>query len=120
MTLETDLYSRLSTAVTLVSGRIYPLVAPQGTTTPYITYAKISAGKYYTHGGAAGLSRDRLQISVYSTGYVTAKAIVTQVVTAMEDWGDIQAAFKEHEIDMFETETSLFHVPVDYFVWHDQ
>jgi len=116
MSFETALFQKLSSGVSLVSNRVYAGVAPQKVTTPYIVFSKISAGRQYTHSESGGLSRDRVQVSVFSTGYLTAKGVVAQVVTALE--GFAQAGFKENEIDIYESETNLFHVPVDFFIWH--
>jgi hypothetical protein len=117
---ETALYNRLSSQLsTTVGTRIYPGIAPQNTTTPYIVYLKVSAGKEYSHGGSVGLSRDRVQVGVFSTGYLTAKSVVSKVVTAMEGSTVFQASFKANELDIYESETKMFHVPVDFFVWHN-
>ena len=119
MSFETALFDKLSSGVTLVGSRIYAGVAPQGTATPFIVYSKVSAEKQYAHSGAGGLTRDRLQVSVYSTGYLAAKKVVKQVETALESWPSVQAAFKQNELDLRDEATNLFHVPVDYFIWHN-
>lgn len=119
MSFETALYNRLSSQLsTTVGTRIYPGTAPQGTSKPYIVYRKVSAGKEYSHAGSASLSRDRVQVSVFSTGYLTAKNVVAKVITAMETATVFQATFKANELDLYESETKVFHVPVDFFVWH--
>ena len=119
MSFETALYSRLSSQLSSAVGtRIYPLVAPQKTTLPYLTYSKVSAVKQYTHSGSASLSNDRIQISVFSTGYLAGKTIAGAVVTALEGWSTAQAVFKANELDLYEDETKVFHIPVDFRVWH--
>jgi hypothetical protein len=120
MSLETSLFNRLTTQLsTAPVVKIYPGVAPQNTSTPYIVYSKVSADKKYEHSGPSNLSLDRLQISVFSSGYLTAKNVVARVITAMEGWGDAQAVFKANEIDMYEPETKTYHIPVDFLVWHN-
>jgi len=120
MSLETSLFNKLTSGLsTAPVVKIYPGVAPQKTSTPYIVYSKVSADKKYDHGGPSELSLDRLQVSVFSSGYLAAKAVVARVITAMEGWGDAQAVFKVNEIDLYEPETKTYHIPVDFFVWHN-
>ena len=119
MSFETAIYNRLSSQMSSALGtRIYPMVAPQKTATPYVVYTKISAGKEYSHAGGASLSRDRVQISVFSTGYLAAKTVVGNIVTAMEGAATFQASFKVNEIDFYEEQTKLFHIPIDFIIWH--
>lgn len=120
--IEEDLYSYLSTyagLVALVDTRIYPLVGPQKVTAPYCTYQKISPGRMYSHSGFSGLSKPRMQVSCYGSTYAQVKAVAAQVIAAVEAWpgaSNIQAAFVENELDMYDPETGLYHVPVDFFV----
>jgi hypothetical protein len=119
--MEQALYTRLSTyagLVALVSTRIYPLVAPQNATKPYITYSRISTQREYSYSGYSNLQRVRFQISCYAETYAAAKAIAIQVMAAVEAWTAVQAAFVENQTDLFEKETKLYHVPVDIFVWN--
>ena len=120
MSFESELYTRLSSQLSSTVGtRIYPAVAPNSATLPYLVYRKVSADKQYAHSGASSLSFDRLQVSVFSTGYVTGKALAGAVVTALEGWTSAQAVFKANELDLYEDDTKVFHIPVDFFVWHN-
>jgi len=119
MSFETSLFNRLSSALSATVGsRIYPVVAKKGAATPYIVYSKTGTNKQYSHDGSSSLTADTIRISVYSTGYLSAKTVVDSVVTAMESWTDAQAAFKETEFDLYDDNTKLFSVPLDYLVWH--
>ena len=124
MSVEADLYAYLSTyagLTELVGTRVYPLVAPQAVKESYCTYQKISPGRKYSHGGFSNLSRPRIQVNCYATTYAQAKAIAVQVIAAVEAWpgaSNIQAAFVENEIDMYDPDTELYQVPVDFFVYY--
>lgn len=45
----------------LVGARIYPLVAPQGSTRPYLVYQRISTPRVRSHDGPSGLAMPRFQ-----------------------------------------------------------
>ena len=77
MSMESAIFQRLVTDTTLkglVDGRIYPVVAPQGTDPPYVTYQRVSGAPEHHHGGNAGVSRARLQVDVWAATYADAKA----------------------------------------------
>ena len=120
MSFETALYSKLSSGLsTTVSTRIYPATAPQGVAKPYIVYRKVSANRQYAHSGQSSLTFDRVQVSVFSTEYLVAKGLVSTLFTTMEGWTGVQAAFKVNEIDFYEEDTKLYHIPVDFMIWHN-
>lgn len=125
MSVETDLYSRLSTyadLATLVSTRIYPFVAPQSVNKPYCTYQKISSGRMYSHSGYSGLQRPRMQVTCYAETYAQAKAVAAEAIAAIEGWpaanASVQSAFFENEEDFYDEETKLYQIPVDFFVYY--
>ena len=124
MGIESDLYGYLSTyagLTALISTRIYPLVAPQNVTKPYCTYQKISLERKYSHGGYSGLQRPRLQVSCYAETYEQSRAVADQVIAALEAWpgaANIQAVFIENEIDLYDPDTGLQYIPVDFFCYY--
>lgn len=129
MSLQSDLYSHLSTyagLTALVDERIYPLVAPQGAAYPHCVYSIVSNVRSYSHGGYSGLDRVRVQISCYAqdsstgAGYDMAKAVAAQVIAALENWNNVrvQAARPENEVDLYDAQAEAHYVPVDVFVWY--
>jgi hypothetical protein len=120
MSFETALFNRLSSQLsTSVGTRIYPAVAPLTATLPYLVYRKVSANKQYEHSGPSSLTFDRVQVSVFSAGYVAGKAIAQDVTVALEGWGDAQAVFKANELDLYESGPKVYHTPVDFLIWHN-
>lgn len=90
MTIETTLYTLLSTAsgvTSLVSTRIYPLVAPQDAALPYVTYQVVSTEAHNQLSGAAPSERKVVQINCISNTYANAKAIAEAVKTALVNNG---------------------------------
>jgi hypothetical protein len=37
----------------------------------------------------------------------------------MEGWTGVQAAFKVNELDFYEEDTKMYHIPVDFMIWHN-
>lgn len=69
MTIETALYSHLSTQAgitALVSNRIYATVPPSSPTYPFITFQIFSNAPEHHMGGAAGLTVVKLQIDAWA------------------------------------------------------
>lgn len=104
--------------VTYAFYRVYGATAPQSVVKPYIVYHKLSPGREYSHDGFSKLSRSRVQISCYGETYGSAKQVAAQVIAAMESWqaGGVRFAPLAGEQDLFEQDTGLYHVPVDFFV----
>ena len=134
--MKKTLFTELKAKVPLVDGRIYSLVAPQRTGEPFLVCTQISEVRDYSFGGFSNLTKSRLQISCYGKGYAAVKDVVEQVTGVMESVegvyyflhptfpitmtdGKITAVFKINELDFFEEDTRLFHVAVDFFVWHN-
>ena len=117
------LYTYLSTyagLIALTSTRIYPVDGLEQCAKPYIVYAVISEIRHYCHGGYSNLSEYRVQISCYGDTLASARAVADQVVTAMDAWpaanANVQASFFENDLYIFEENTKLHHIPVDYKV----
>lgn len=121
--IETALYSRLTTYApleALISTRVYAVAPPQDVVLPYCVCSKVSNQRQYSHDGYSSLQRPRIQVSCFATGYLIAKQIAEQVIAALESWpgaDNVQAAFMENEIDLYEQDTKLYHVPVDFLIW---
>jgi len=97
--------------------RVYGKTAPQNVIVPYILYFKTSPSRDYTHDGFSGLHRPRIQISCFANTYGQVKAMAKEVVEAVEAWSP--PAFVAGEQDMFEEDTGLYHVPVDFFIHYE-
>ena len=117
------LYSYLSTHVglsALVGTRIYPVDALEQGAKPYCVYAVISEIRHYSHGGYSNLSEYRIQISCYGDTNASARAVVAQVIAALEAWPsvnpNVQKSFFENDFFIYEPETELHHIPVDFMV----
>lgn len=93
----------------------YPLIAPQGATTPRITYLTVSGREWETLANGGGAPRVRMQIDIWSGNYMQTKTLATEAKTAL------RAALVVGEItdnpDMHEPDTNLFRASFDVAVW---
>lgn len=97
-----------------VGVRVFPLVAPQGTTAPYITFQRISSLDTGTMEGAESLDMGRFQIKVFSKAYKESVVIAEAVKTKMEGYGN-----KAMHNDDYEPDTALFIQLLDYILSDD-
>ena len=126
--IKTELES--TTALTaLIGERIYYVKAPQDVETPYIVFFKVTGPREHSHDGASGLAHPRFQFSVFSTTYYEAKQIAEQLQAALQAFSGtmgtgtgvhVGACFYEDENDLYEVESKLYHIAVDYTFWHTE
>lgn len=85
----------------LLSGRIYPGIAPQGASLPRLTYNRISTQDDQAMDGPAGLPQTRLQIDVWGDSHDAVRAIVARLLALLNGtggaWGDAWVACSERE-----------------------
>jgi hypothetical protein len=67
MFLEESLYARLGP---LAAGRVFPGLAPQDTTPPYITYTVVGGSEGFTFAGPDGSERAQVQVDVWASDHL--------------------------------------------------
>lgn len=72
MSLYDGIKSAIGANVTGYSGKVFPLVAPEGTALPYATYQKIVGDSAQTLSGYTGYTGKNYQISFYADTYIAA------------------------------------------------
>ena len=132
MTLGEALYTKLSTGTlttSLGSTNIYPMVIPQESTLPAVTYQEISEPWVHAMGNDPGLRSPRYQVSIWSTTYNQVKSVVKIVRELLQDFTGnlggsvpVQRIFFEDETDLSVvnsvTQEITYHVAQDYLIWH--
>ncbi len=120
--IESTLSNRLKGQATNVSNRVYPNVAPSGVDRPYLVYRLVSPGRDYTHAGFSDLSESRFQVSVFADNYGSAKNTAKQVKDGLEGWktSEVLATFLAGEMDLYEDDTKIHHIPLDFWIWHKE
>lgn len=111
----------------LIGTRVHPLILPQGSVFPALTYQQISDLPGHTLGGPVDLHRIRMQIDVWASTYLSMEAVSAALRTALDgyrgQWGGsppdivVQGAFLQTERDLYEAEPTVFRRSADYFLW---
>lgn len=112
MRIEQGLFAYLSTATaitSLVSTRIYPLVVPQDTSLPAITYQQTANNTdHHSLTGTLrsdGCPRASIQLDVYATTYAACKEIADAVRTTLDGFRGmmgtvaVRGCYKRGEVD---------------------
>lgn len=119
------LFTRLSTfaGLTALAGtRVYPSVAPQNVTAPFVTYRRISAVRRSGFGEDIGIVSARFQLDAIAQTYSSMRAVVEQIVLALQRWRSdltnpvVIETFIENEYELYEDEPDLHHGAVDALV----
>ncbi|HMT13134.1 MAG TPA: DUF3168 domain-containing protein [Aestuariivirga sp.] len=130
--MEKALMARLLAAAgltSLVSNRVYWVIAPQGVAAPYIIMSVISSVPGYTMAGKDALTESRVQVDIYAKTYASAKAISAQVKSALSGFrGGVSGVtfdgiFIASERDTFTDDASpsdLLGVSIDLMVWNKE
>ncbi len=122
MSVEQDFVALLlndSAVAALVDDRITPDVLPDHTQYPAITYKRISALMVSAMGADTGLVRARFQFDAWSQSFAEAQATRKAIINRLKRYRgtgtvEIQAIFSENEFDLYEGDTRLHHLVVDF------
>jgi hypothetical protein len=121
MSLESDLYAQLSGSAgltALVSDRIWPSYAADGTATPYVVYSPIFDGAIYFLEGTSDETRARVQIDCYAEDPDTAAAVALAVIAAIPQTGDIHRAAHFNQDLGIEPGTRLYRRLLEFSIFH--
>lgn len=120
--IESGLFTRLTTQVTSVSGRVHPKVAPQNVTLPAITYELVSDPRGNTHQGPDGTVQARYMVTVFAKSYLEAKTISGQIKNALQGFKGamgtgvvVASVFAAGGRDLFDQDLRIYHIPQDFF-----
>ena len=131
MTIEEALFAYLTTCqglASLIGTRLYSLRLPQNPTLPAVTYFKVSrVGERVLGGPNPNTIRARFQFSCWAKSYGVAKSVAGQLKEALQDYSGIMGgpggvnvldANPVNEHDFYESDTGLYHIPVDVEILH--
>lgn len=126
MSIESVIYDRATGHAglsALVSTRVYPNVAPQNVTVPFVTYRRVSAVRPSGFGSDVGIVEARFQFDMYATTYSGARAVAEQVRAAFQRWTNSSGTVVyetriENELESFDAEPALLHRAVTDIVFH--
>ena len=110
-----------ATLAALVGSRIYPLVRPQNSALPAITYQRISAPRVTSHGGDSGLTNPRYQFNCWSDSYLEARSMAERLEKLFGGQSGMfpgaQASFVDNDLDDSEPDEREFRAIVDVVFW---
>lgn len=108
----------LGALTTLVTGRVYPDVAPAGVGRPYIIYQKVG-GEVITplDNSLPSKVNGRFQIAAWGTSRPSIAALILQVEAAMVSIG---ARPIGSSVSDYETDTKLYGSRQDFSLWSDR
>lgn len=121
--IETLLYRLLTmqAAITsIVQTRIFPVVMPEGSLLPALTYQIISSSSQQMF-NTGGMTRLRVQFDCWSDTYLEACALRRGVAAALDGYKD--ATFNGLQIgvsDDFEHELLQFRSTIEFYIFTDQ
>lgn len=117
--IESDIRAALlaAPAVTaLVDQRIAAGLLPEGEVRPYVTYSLVTGERIPSMTDSGVMRHARMQLNCWSVNYGQAKQIALAVQTAIEASALFEVVFLTDQ-DLFDPETKLFYVVLDYSVW---
>lgn len=105
----------------LVSNRVYPDVAPQGTTRPYITYQQIGGRPVaFLESSLPSKRNGRFQVNVWADTRLAAAALALQVEAALVAATSMQISVLTEPVSDYEEDTGLFGTRQDFSVWSNR
>ncbi len=139
MSINQSLASHLlhdSRVVQYVGGRVYHMVAPPNTPTPYITYQRITEGRERHMTAVAGLVETEFDVNCWSKSSNEASELADAVRRSLDHkynstlgrapYKDtLAAAFLDNVFDDYEapsdsSERGIFRVLQSWIVWHTE
>jgi hypothetical protein len=115
-------YSLLSgtAGITAITRSIFPSVVPQKATFPAITYQRDGAIHMQTFDGHNSLVESSFQIDCWAKTVSGAEALAAAVKTALIDYAvpPVNHTRIDNEIQLFEAETELHRVLLQFTIWH--
>jgi len=123
MSAEEKIVAHLSSSTEVsdrVSGRIYPLVLPQGAAAfPVLVYQRIAGSRVNALSGYTGTENPHFQVDSVAETYSAAKALAAAVSSVMQDSTSYIALLVD-DLDSFETEVGLYRVIQEFSVWNKE
>jgi len=117
MTFEADLKQHVNGdagIAALIADRMTPLIAPQGTLKPYITYQRINGAPTNDLDGTdGGLIAIRCQIDCYAASFDGARTLAELVRTRLQTPATTFCALTNFDQDFFEDDVRLFRTALD-------
>lgn len=127
MTIEADLYSRLTGhagLAALIGTRLYPDAAPQNASRPYVVYQRISTTRWQALSGVVVAASPRFQLTVYADSVSDLVSVAAQLRAAVLAMADSTVTVYERTLDNestgYDDESHLFRRDLDVRILHSE
>lgn len=115
MTIEVRIFQALET---LVGGRVYPDVAPDGVERPYIVYQQVGGAALNFLDNAMPPARNgRIQVCSWAVGRIEASSLIEQVESALRSASGLQVDVLAAPVSAFDDVTKLRGSRQDFSIW---
>ena len=126
--IEETLFTRLSTfaGLTALIGtapvRLFPVIMPEGTVKPAVTYQLISGPREAAMGSDPGLVHARYQFTAWDITNLSVRNVIKQVRLALERYrvAGVQDCFIESEYDLHDDAAYIHGRGLDVIVHHTE
>lgn len=91
---------------------------------PCIVISRVGNSRTMTHGGHAGISKPKFQISCFGKDKDTVDILADYVIDATDGYSGlmsglrVDSCFHLNDIESYEPETQIYHVPIDIEINH--
>lgn len=94
---------------------LHPMIAPQGTTLPYVTYQRVASTVNNVLNGPPSIDNARIQIDVWAATYAGGQTLAQSIVTAMQAWPAQNVLLNQY--DLYEQDVQTFRVLLEFSIW---
>lgn len=112
--IEVDLVSHLLEQVTLVDGRVYPLIMPQNDLFPSVVCTVVNNQDKQRLNGLPYGETLRIQLNVYAESYKDVKEVLVAVKSAL--YAFTHYPYELSSKDGFESETKLHTQQIEFYL----
>jgi len=109
----------------LVNRRIYTLILPQKCKLPAVTINKVNETPIHFMGSDTEPYRPYFSVNCWAENYKDVYDVRTQVINALKDFSGsmgsttVQRIFLESETEIYEAQTNIYHIILDFVIWHE-
>lgn len=116
MSMEASIFAALQS---LVSGRVYPDVAPEKAGKPYITYQQVGGEgvNFIDQATVPSRKNARVQVNVWADTRLAASGLARQVEDTLRAVTALQVTVLGAATALYEKEAGLFGTRQDFSVW---
>lgn len=116
MSLESDIFSALTS---LASGRIYPDVAPNGATRPFVVYQQVGGQAFaFLENAAVGKRNASVQVSCWAATRAAANTLARSAEDAMVASAALRARPIGAFVAVFDEDTKLYGCQQDFSIFY--